>query len=171
MKTVKRLFMKCRETGQSALQDWRNTPSEGIGTSPSQRFLGRHCKTLPISGSLLKPRYPVKEDAQGLSNQKEHQQFYYDQHVKPLTVGEAVRVRLPGKNLESGYLFVYGWTEVTAGEQVLTQNRRHLIQSGVRPELESQESEVELPTQGRIQGGSLGAEGDVVKNFARDKYI
>ena len=35
---------------------------------------------------------------------------------------------------------------MTAGEQVLTQNRRHLIQSGVRPELESQESEVEPPT-------------------------
>ena len=101
VKTVKRLFTKCRETGQSeflALLDWRNTPSEGIGTSPSQRFLGRRCKTLlPISGSLLKPRYPVEEDAQAINSQKERQQYYYDQHVKPLKplkVGDAVRVCL-----------------------------------------------------------------------------
>ena len=47
VKTVKRLFMKCRDSGQLeylALLDWRNTPSEGIGTSPAQRFLGRRCK-------------------------------------------------------------------------------------------------------------------------------
>ena len=49
VKTVKRLFTKCRESGQSefrALMDWRNTPTEGLGTSPAQRFLGRRCKTL-----------------------------------------------------------------------------------------------------------------------------
>ncbi len=43
VKTVKRLFKKCQESGQSeylALLDWRNTPTEGIGTSPAQRFLG-----------------------------------------------------------------------------------------------------------------------------------
>ena len=48
VKIVKRLFMKCRDSGQLeylAHLDWRNTPSEGIGTSPAQRFLGRRCKT------------------------------------------------------------------------------------------------------------------------------
>ena len=47
VKTVKRLFTKCRESGQSeyqALLDWCNTPTEGIGTSPAQRFLGRRFK-------------------------------------------------------------------------------------------------------------------------------
>lgn len=47
VKTVKRLFKKCQETGQSeylALLDWHNTPT-GVGTSPAQRFLGCRCKT------------------------------------------------------------------------------------------------------------------------------
>ena len=46
VKTVKRLFTKCKESGQSeflALLDWRNTPTEGIGTSPAQRLMGRRC--------------------------------------------------------------------------------------------------------------------------------
>jgi len=55
VKTVKRLLTKCRETGQSeylALLDWRK---------------GCRCKTLlPVSGSLLQPRYPTKEDALAL---------------------------------------------------------------------------------------------------------
>ncbi|KAK2178690.1 hypothetical protein NP493_533g00035 [Ridgeia piscesae] len=46
--TVKRLFTKCKEDGVSdflALLDWRNTPSEGMGTSPAQRLMRRRCKT------------------------------------------------------------------------------------------------------------------------------
>ena len=49
VKTVKLLFNKCEDFGQSeykALLDWRNTPSEGIGASPAQRFLGQRCRTL-----------------------------------------------------------------------------------------------------------------------------
>jgi hypothetical protein len=53
VKTVKR-FTKCSETGQSEFLALLDTPSEGTGTSPSQRFLGRRCRTLlPISRSLL----------------------------------------------------------------------------------------------------------------------
>ena len=38
VKTVKQLFTKCRDAGQSEfhpLLDWRNTPTEGVGTSPA----------------------------------------------------------------------------------------------------------------------------------------
>ena len=38
VKTVKRLFKKCRESRKSEFLD---TPSEGMTTSPAQRFLGR----------------------------------------------------------------------------------------------------------------------------------
>ena len=44
VKTIKRLFSKCADAKQSkyqALLDWRNTPTEGIGTSPAQRLFGR----------------------------------------------------------------------------------------------------------------------------------
>ena len=57
---------------------------------------------LPTSESLLWPRYPVEEDAPAINKHKECQQYYYDQHVKPLKplkVGEAVRVWLPGKKI------------------------------------------------------------------------
>ena len=57
VRTVKRLFEKCKETGVAefqALLDWRNTPSEGMDTSPAQRLMGRRCRTLlPMSESLL----------------------------------------------------------------------------------------------------------------------
>lgn len=82
VKTVKRLLTKCQKAGQSeylALLDWRNTPSENMGTSPAQRFLGHRCKTLlPVTQQLLKSRYSTKEDASALHQQKLKQQKYYN---------------------------------------------------------------------------------------------
>ena len=49
VKTIKRLFTKAKEEGISeaqALLDFRYTPTEGTGTSPVQRLMGRLCKTL-----------------------------------------------------------------------------------------------------------------------------
>ena len=70
VKTVNRLFTKCAVSGQSeirALLDWRNVPTEGMDTSPAQRFLDRRCKTvLPTNTSLLQPRFKTKEDKYGI---------------------------------------------------------------------------------------------------------
>ena len=67
VKTVKRLFARCRDSGESefkALLDWRNTPTAGVGTSPTQRLLGRRCNTLlPVTRPLPMPRYDVDRDA------------------------------------------------------------------------------------------------------------
>ena len=138
VKTVKRLFSKCKETGQSeflAHLDWRNTPTEGIGTSPAQRFLGRRCKTLlPMTGSLLEPRYPTKDDARAINHQKQRQQHYYDRQVKPLKPiepGKAVRMQLPGESTWSpgvcnGLVGPRSY-QVKAGGNVFTRNRRQLI--------------------------------------------
>ena len=56
VKTMKRLFTKCRESDQSeflALLDWRNTPTEGVGTSNARCLMGRRCKTLiPVANIL-----------------------------------------------------------------------------------------------------------------------
>lgn len=44
LKTCKNLIKKAKANGQDpllALLDWRNTPTEGIGTSPAQRLIGR----------------------------------------------------------------------------------------------------------------------------------
>ena len=104
VQTVKRLFQKCKETGQSeflALLDWRNTPSEGIGVSPAQRLLGRRCQTLmPTTATLLQPRFPIDGDKEALLDQKRRQKSYFDRSAKSLPsleTGDTVQIRLPGK--------------------------------------------------------------------------
>ena len=40
-----------------SLLDWRNTPTEGLDSSPVQRLMGRRTRTfLPTTASLLKPK-------------------------------------------------------------------------------------------------------------------
>ena len=89
VKTLKLLFAKAKQSGESeymALLDWRNTPSEGMSTSPAQRLMGRRCKTLlPTAGTLLKPRYDTDADTRALACRKRRQSFYYNQHARPLT--------------------------------------------------------------------------------------
>ena len=104
VKTVKRLFKKCRDSGESefkALLDWRNTPPAGVGTSPAQRLMGRHCKTFPpVAGTLLLQRHSTKSETRGLLGMKRRQQYYANQHTKPLAPiesGDTIRMRLPGK--------------------------------------------------------------------------
>ena len=157
VKTVKRLFTKCCEAGESeyrALLDWRNTPSEGLGTSPAQRFLGRRCKTLlPISESLLEPQYPTKEDTQALRGQKMRQQYYYNQHTKelpPIAPGEAVWMRLPGQTIWSpgvctGLVCPRSY-KVKVGDSVYRRNRRQLIRSHEEPVRDLSEAVLLPPT-------------------------
>ena len=140
LKTVKRLFKKCQESGESeylALLDWRNTPTEGFGTSPAQRFLGRRCKTrLPTQRSLLAPRYSTEGDAEALQSQKPRQKRYYDRSAKelsPVGKGETVYMRLPGQSTWSRGQCTglvgprsYG---VLVGERKFRRNHRHIIRS------------------------------------------
>ena len=100
IKTVKRLFTKCKNSGQSeflALLDWRNTPTEGVGTM----IMGRRCKTLLlIASTLLQPRYSTNEESRAFIGKKERQRFYYNKHTKPpqpILQGETVRMKLPGQ--------------------------------------------------------------------------
>ena len=144
VKTIKRLFTKCHDSGKSeylALLDWHNTPSEGMGTSPAQRFLGRRCKTLlPTTTSRLQPAFPTDADVQARSQQRQHQQVYYDQHAKqlsPIPVGETIRVRLPGHSTWStgictGLAGPRSY-DVQVGERIYRRNRRQLIYANEPP--------------------------------------
>ena len=61
-----------------SLLDWRNTPTEGLNSSPAQRLFGRRTKTLlPTSNHLLKPKIP-KEVEDKLTLKKAKQAMYYD---------------------------------------------------------------------------------------------
>ena len=104
VKTVKRLFEKCKESGVSEFQaGLDNTPTEGIVTSPAKRLIGRCCHTsLPTSKSPLRPSYSLRDDVRAKSDKRRHQKKYYDRHAKPLpnvSPGEIVQMRLPGQRV------------------------------------------------------------------------
>ena len=60
VKTSKNLMKKAARTNSDfklVLLDWRNTPTEGIQSSPAQRMFGRRTRTLlPTSRELLEPQ-------------------------------------------------------------------------------------------------------------------
>ena len=68
-------------------------------TSPTQRLLGRRCKTLlPKPGAILLPGFNFANDANKLRVRKERQRKYYNRGKRvlpPIKSGKTVRVRLP----------------------------------------------------------------------------
>ena len=82
VKNLKRLFEKCKESGVSefqALLDWHNTPTVVMATSLAQRLMGRRCRTLlTMSESLLRPSYPLRDDALAMSDKQRRQKHYYN---------------------------------------------------------------------------------------------
>ena len=137
---MKRLFTKCKASKCSefvALMDWLNTPTEDIGSSPAQKFLGRRCKTLlPAHEVLLQPQYSTERDSQAIYRQKQKQQQHYDAHskpLKPLAAEDSVRMKLPGEKtwtqgVCAGLVGPRSY-EVKMGDRVFVRNRRHLLAS------------------------------------------
>ena len=103
VKTVKRLFSRCRDSGYSdylALLDFNNTPTEGVGLNPSQILFGRRCRTsLPVTKKLLKPRYSTEDERKRMTTCKQKQAQYYKstRELPELSEGETVRVKCPGE--------------------------------------------------------------------------
>ena len=79
-----------------ALLDWRNTPTEGIDSSPAQRLFSRRTRTtLPTSKELLKPS--IVKVSEKKEARKEKMSKYYNVHTKPLPSlekGDRVNVAL-----------------------------------------------------------------------------
>jgi len=144
VQTVKRLFNKCRDTGESefrALLDWRNTPSEGIGSSPAQRLFGRRCKTwLPMARSLLKPSYTTDAASHAITTQKSRQASYYNRSTKrqpAIETGAAIRMKLPGTKTWSPGVCVskaHGDRSylVKVGDNTYRRNSRHLLRASTK---------------------------------------
>ena len=104
VKEVKRLFSRCRDSGYSeylALLDFNNTPTQGVGLSPSQRLFGRRCRTsLPVTKKLLKPRYSTEHERNRMTKCKKKQARYCNKSTRQLpelSEGETVRVKCPGE--------------------------------------------------------------------------
>lgn len=144
--TVQSIMQKALEAGTDpylAFLDFRNTPSEGMDTSPSQRLFGRRTKTLlPTSSRLLRPK-AATSTLQQLQANKAKQAYYYNRHtksLKPLEEGDTVRIK-PHKREKK-------WRKATVRNEVGTRsyqvttengrtyrrNRRHLF---LTPEMAS----------------------------------
>ena len=89
VKTAKSLLRKALDSGRDpymAILDYRNTPTQGMESSPVQRLMNRRTKTLlPTTKSLLQPKvtYPERA-AQQLERRKEQQARYYNRASKDL---------------------------------------------------------------------------------------
>ena len=124
-----------------ALLDWRNTPSEGMQTSPAQRLMGRRCKTLlQMAGTLQQPRHPTEAETRALTGMKERQSFYYNKNVRPLPAideGATVRMRLPGEKTWTpgkctGHVGPRSYN-VKIGATIYRRNRCQLVCAGEQP--------------------------------------
>lgn len=98
VRAAKRLMMKAKKDGSDvylALFDYRNTPTQGLDTSPVQRLMSRRTKTLlPTTARLLQPQIPDGQHEKILSNQ-ERQAKYYDRRARTLPdlkPGDTVRM-------------------------------------------------------------------------------
>ena len=118
VKTAKMLMKKAAESGNDfylMLLEWRNTPSEGMDSSPSQRMFSRRAKTLlPMSKKLLQPKV-VTGVQEKLRTRKQIQSKYYNRGTKELNTlrkGDVVRIK-PGNNDRTGR-----WTKGCVIEQV-----------------------------------------------------
>ena len=105
VKILKNLMIKAEADGRDvylALLDWRNTPTEGIGSSPAQRLFGRRTRTLlPTSEQLLKPE-TVRGIPSKLAGRQQRQSAYYNKGAKNLPwlrTGDRVYMApAPGQN-------------------------------------------------------------------------
>ena len=154
VKTAKNLMTKAVESEQDphlALLDWRDTPTEGLGSSPAQRLFGRRTRTLlPTSSTLLNPKIPT-EVPQKLMKQKAKQAMYYNHGTKELNdlrIGDVVRIKplRPGERKQ-------GWTKArveskadirsykvrTEDGREYRRNRRHLRQTQEDAKVDGQE--------------------------------
>ena len=101
VKVAKQLLKKAKDSGRDqylAILDYRNTPTQGVNSSPAQRMLNRRTRTLlPTAASLLEPRHvDIKSERSKLKTRQDKQATYYNRSAKdlpPLCEGDVVRLK------------------------------------------------------------------------------
>jgi len=90
VKIAKSILTKCKADGSNiwhAILNWRNIPTDGIGTSPSQRLMSRHtCTCLPVATNLVHCRaIPGTGMKQKLVSKRQNAKKHYDHETKQLS--------------------------------------------------------------------------------------
>lgn len=141
VKTVKRLIKCAKRAGSDpwlAILDYRNTPTESLGSSPARRLFSRRTRTLvPTAASLLKPSL-VDDDPRRLADVKAQQSKRYNRTAKALPVlqkGDAVRIEptrgsdVWRKGVIKAQLPNRSYDVQTEAGTTIRRTRRHLRQS------------------------------------------
>ena len=101
VKAAKKMMEKCKRSNTDpfmALFEIRNSPTQGAGSSPSQRLINRRTRTLlPMTHNLLWPRGELEHecDKLKLKHNQTMQATYNNRRAKDLTVlkgGDRVRL-------------------------------------------------------------------------------
>nr|XP_002738307.1 PREDICTED: uncharacterized protein K02A2.6-like [Saccoglossus kowalevskii] len=143
VKTVKNIMRKARLAGSNpylAILDFRNTPTQGMNSSPVQRLMNRRTKTtLPTTAKLLKPSV-VRNVGKQIKKNKAKQAYYYNKgakDVQTLQQGDTVRIMPTAisdkewKKAEVNKQVNIRSYEVTTEEgRILRRNRKHLRKTG-----------------------------------------
>ena len=137
VKTAKRIMRKSKalnEDFHKGLLNHRNTPTEGLNTSPAQRLLGRRTKTmLPTASEKLKPGYenPQQETSLKQNMRAKAIENSGGRDLRPLKEGDSVRLQpfAPGDK---------EWRQATVTQalssrsyEVQTESGRHLKRNRV----------------------------------------
>ena len=141
VKTVKRLIKCAKKAGSDswlAILDFRNTPTDSLGSSPAQRLFSRRTRSLlPTSPALLKPSL-VPEVSSRLAAVKARQAAKYDRLAKALPVltpGDTVRIqptrghKVWCKAVVTAQLPNRSYEVRTQSGTIIRRNRRHLHKS------------------------------------------
>jgi transposase InsO family protein len=137
VKIVKLMMLKCAETKDDpylGLLSLRNTPTEGLSTSPSQRLLGRKTRTLvPILVDSLKSKMAPNENDRMELKKHKSAQYRSSKTLKPISNGMQVRIQptQPGtktwsKGTVTGRMSARSYEVVTERGTILRRNRRLL---------------------------------------------
>jgi transposase InsO family protein len=137
VKIIKRIFRKsktAREDPYKGLLNYYNTPTEGMGTCPAQRLLGRRTRSmLPLTHSKVQPSPQDDESEQQKKELKRHKRASVSRgrDLKPLTSGQTVRMQPINGSREwkEGTVIKPLTTrsyEVAANGRTYVRNRRHL---------------------------------------------
>ena len=87
VKTAKNLIRKALDAGTDpylAILDYRNTPTQGMESSPVQRLMNRRTRTLlPMTKALLESRTPhPDQEIKELSKRQQQQSKYYNRSTR-----------------------------------------------------------------------------------------
>ncbi|XP_061168990.1 uncharacterized protein K02A2.6-like [Saccostrea echinata] len=144
VKVAKQILKKAKHAKSDpylALLDFRNTPTQHVGTSPVMRLMGRRTKTLlPTKGKLLQPK-DAPFEKEKIDNAKQKQAEYYNRSAHPLSqlsVGETVRVKTPNRPWEKGTVTEAiperrSYKVTTEAGANYTRNRKHFRKSNELP--------------------------------------